>query len=399
MLLFRKFLDPQVAEPSQDNSIAHFMATQGVMNSSSEMVATPVTITEKKEETKQAQETTPAETAISNPPPASNTSETPKPAEEAKPVQEQIVQERIEQPSWQEVLKSQQPDTVFKELGFDDKMVKVVSQMKDLDQNVIGLIEAYKEGRHVDYLRELTTDYSKMSAEEVMRHQLRQDYPTASSQQLEALFKREVVKAYSLDSEYEDEKAEGQLLLEARADKHRAALIGNQQKYLIPKFTEPQRQSEVVDNTMEEDVKKFEVYRSQFNDNQYTKDIFANKSISIGEGDEKFTYKVDPNRIVKVLFNGEEWMSKMSEVKDNPDGSRSFSPNAKKQFLVGMVAEYGEDFLIEYAKHFKSLCGKSAIDPIENAKPLDASNASASQKGFETPAEAMAKAGRWNYGG
>ncbi len=398
MLLFRKFLDPQIAEPAKDNSIAHLMATQGVMNSSREMVATPISITENKEETKQATDSTPAETAISNPPPASNTSEPPQSTQEVTHVQEQTVQERAEQPSWQEVLKSQQPDTVFKELGFDDKMVKVVGQMKDLDPNVIGLIEAYKEGRHVDYLRELTTDYSKMSAEEVMRHQLRQDYPTASSQQLEALFKREVVKAYSLDSEDEDEKAEGQLLLEARADKNRAVLIGNQQKYLIPKFTEPQRQPE-VDNSMEEDVKKFEVYRSQFNDNQYTKDIFANKTISIGEGDEKFTYKVDPNRIVKVLFNGEEWMSKMSEVRDNPDGSRSFSPNAKKQFLVGMVAEYGEDFLIEYAKHFKSLGGKSVVETIENAKPNETSTASASQKGYETAAEAMAKAGRMNYGG
>ncbi len=402
MQFITKFFDPAIAEPPaaiEQPSIAQLMATQGVKSESGEYRSTPIVLTEKKEEPKPAPEPTPAATATVDSNNADTAkSEPPSLIEEPKdaPIVE-IPQEQSQVQSWQEVLKSQQPDTVFKELGYDDKMVKLVSQLKDLDPKVIGLVEAYKEGKHVDYLRDLTTDYSKMSPEEVMRHQLRQDYPTASSQQLDALFKREVTKAYSLDSDDEDEKMEGQLLLEARADKHRATLIANQQQFLIPKFTEPKAPE--PDKEGEEARQKFEVYRTQFNDNQYTKNIFATNQISIGEGEEKFTYPVKPDALTNVLFNGERWMEKMSDVKNNPDGSKTFTPNAKKQMLVAAVAEYGEDFFIQYAKHFKSLGGSKVVDTIDNAKPPDNNTPSAAPKAPETVAEAMARQGRVNYGG
>mgnify|MGYP000877031768 CR=1 FL=1 len=36
--------------------------------------------------------------------------------------------------TWQEVLKSQQPDQVLKELGFDDKTVKIFQKLKGFDK-------------------------------------------------------------------------------------------------------------------------------------------------------------------------------------------------------------------------------------------------------------------------
>lgn len=403
MLLFRKFFDTATTEPATQNqepqSIAALMAHQGVVNRTHDMVAAPIMITETKEENKPVNEPTPAATATSPSDTASTTSETPTQTKVEEPVQQlPIATEQVNQPSWQEVLKSQQPETVLSELGYDDQTVQLLSKIKSFDPKVVGLIQAYEQGKHVDYLRELSTDYSKMSDEDVMRHQLRRDNPQASDKALEVMFKKEVVQIYNLDSEDPDELAEGKLYLEAKAARYRSSLIENQQNYLLPKAPEPQRPVE-VDRSADEDVRKFEVYRTQFNDNPYTKDIFNSKSISFGEGDEKFSFKVDPNAIVKVLFNGEKWMERMSEVRDNPDGTRTFTPDTKKQFLVGMVAEYGEDFLKEYAKHFKSLGGKTVTDTIDNAKPPENTTSSTAPRGYNSVAEAMAKEGRPSYGG
>ena len=67
-----------------------------------------------------------------------------------------------------------------------------------------------------------------------MRHQLRREFPKASPQQLDALYKREVIKAYSLDSVDEEELEEGRALLEAKADKFRDQFTQDQQSKLLP---------------------------------------------------------------------------------------------------------------------------------------------------------------------
>jgi hypothetical protein len=360
-------------------------------------VATPISITEKKEEPAPAIEATPAVPANEASPAEQASPETPKP-EEQKPAEPQK-EIPVKVPTWQEVLK-QQPDTnlILKELGYDDKAVKLLSKLKQFDPKVMGLVDAYTEGKHVDYLKELTTDYSKMSAEEVMRHQLQQEYQGASKQQLDALFKHEVTKAYSLDSEDEDERTEGKFLLEAKADKHRATLIANQQNYLLP--TPPEPKAIEPDLKVQAAQKEFENYKSYITDgNSYSKNVFSTKQIAIGEGDEKFIFPVEPADLMDIVFDSEKGANALFEEKTNADGTKSFTPNVEKHWLAGAVMKYGKSFLDAYAQHWKSLGGKSAIKPIDNAKEPDVSNPSASEVAPTSAAEAMAKQGQLNSGG
>ena len=398
-MTIRKFFDPQVAEPSTSQSVAELMAANGVKSEGGEYKSTPIDITEKKEENSSVPEPTPAETAIVETKPDNGTPEPPQPKKEEPPVEiPQKAEPPAVVPTWQEVLKSQQPDTVFKEMGLDDNMVKLVNRIKDYDPKVIGLIQAYEKGTHVDYLRELTTDYSKLSAEEVMRHQLKQEYPKASDKALDALYMTEVIEKYKLDSTDDDEVERGRLLLDAKADRYRDEFVKKQEAYLVPKAPEPK--SEQPDNKVDEGVKQFEVYKSQFLDSPITKDIFTNKKFSIGEGENKFTADVDPQAIQEILYNGQKWLESTSIVTNNADGTMNFVPDVKKQFLIGMVAKYGEDFLNDYAKHYKSLGGKTVVDDIENAKPPEENpSSSPSQKAPSTVAEAMARQGSMNYGG
>lgn len=386
-----KFFDVAVPEPSggvvPTNNIASLMASQGTVNNGQVGIAEPVNITTetKDEKPTTSTEAVPAATATSASNDAPVKSETPSqpevPTEAPKPP---IAAEQPKVPSLQEVLKNQQPDTVLKELGFDDNLVKFLSGVKELDPKVLNFLNTWKEGKDVtSYLREWTTDYEKMSAEDVMRHQLQKDYPGANPAQLEALFKREVVKAYSLDSDDPDELAEGRLLLEARADKSRSALIESQKNYLFPAPPEPKAPE--PDTSAQQAQQEFEVYKSKIEGNPYTKEIFANNKISVGEGEDRYNHPVNPQKLTEVLYSQEAWQKSMF----HEDGS----PDVETQLLVATILTDKKGFISEFAKHYKSLGGKSAIEPIENASKPDGSAPSPTEIIPKTPAEAMARHG------
>ena len=377
-------------------NIAALMATQGVMNNTDNPVAKPIEITEKKEEPT-ATETAPAATATTDTKVETANSETPSPTTEVAPVQEpQKAAEPVKQPTWQEVLKSQQPDSVLKELGFDEDKLKFVKEVKELDPKMVAFLQTWQNGGDVTaYLREMTTDYKSMPAEEVMRHQLRQEYPTASDAQLEALYKREVVKAYNLDSTDDDEVSEGKLLLDAKADRYRADFIKNQDSKLLPK---PQEKSLEPDPAIAAREQMIENVTKQFNEDSYTKNVLATNQISIGEGEEKFNFPVDSKALIDLAINGDTTGELMfNKVESN--GQVNYLPKSDHQILVATVQKYGMSFINELIKHSKSLGGKSAIEPIENAKIISADNSSKAEGAPKTAAEAMAKGGTLNSGG
>lgn len=387
--MIKKFYDTAVAEPAGGSpSIAQLMATHGVMNSTEETVATPIVLnTEKKEEPQKPAEDSPAVTATEPSNGAKANLETPSPE---KPIEQTPIPQKEEmkaqQVQWQEVLRNQQPDTVLKELGYDEKAVSFLKDFNSLDPKMQAFLNVWKTNGDVkEYLREMTTDYEKMSAEEVMRHQLRQEYPKASQQQLEALYRREVIKAYSLDSEDEDELNEGKALLEAKADKYRETFINGQKDKLLPKAPPPVDNSAEEAKALEAEKQRIEAYKSQFNNNSSFKEINNSKAYSFGDGDEKFNYPVSPNDLQEILFT-EKWQDNMF----NSDGT----PNVEHQLLVATVNKYGINFIKELAKHFKSVGGNKAIEPIENASKPDMGTPSPAEAPPKSAAEAMARFGR-----
>lgn len=255
----------------------------------------------------------------------------------------------------------------------------------DVDPKLVGIIQAWKSGQLGDYVKELATDYSKMEAEDVMRHQLRVDYPKATERQLEILYKKEIVEKYNLDSVDEDEVAEGKELLAAKADKYRDSFIANQDKYLMP--NPPEKKAEVVpDNTAEQKAKEnIEAYVKNLTEDSYTKNIIADKKLTLGEGEEKFSFPVEPQELIDVLSNGEKWAETMFDDKG--------SIKTEHQLLIATVAKYGKSFLDAYALHFKGLGGKVVTDKIDNAKPPENNTSSKADPLPTSAAAAMAKSG------
>lgn len=395
-----KFFDtnvPDTGAASAAPSIASLMAKSGVVNSSDTPVATPISIPEKKEETAQtAPATVPAESAKTEAPAATVTPESPKPAEAVKPQKE----ETVKVPSWQEVLKSQQPDTILKELGFDDKTVGFLKGKKGIDEKLLNFYSHWESnnGDVTKYLKELTTDYSKMPAEEVMRHQLREEYPKATEKQIDALFKKQVLDAYKIDPNLytEEEVAEGRLLIEAIADKHRDKLVADQQNFLLPKPSEKTAEPDPQELARQQEVQEYQKYMQE---HSYTKGLFTNNKITIGEGEEAFNFPINPTEISEILFDSNKWAENFFVANQLPDGSTKYLPDVEKQYLVAAIIKHGKSFLDEYAKHSRALGAKAAIEPLENAAPPAGGQPAKAEAAVNNPAAAMAKGGRIVSGG
>lgn len=377
-------------------SFAEAMAKGGFRSTDSK-AEKPIVNTEKKEEPKAVESevkkvdtTTPSNEAKANSeslPPTEKKEEA-----EVKPIAQSATTEK----SWQEVLKGQQPNNVLKELGFDDKTVQLIQDLNKFEKKEFfyNLFNEWKnKGDLKSYLNELSTDYTKMQPEEVMRHQLREEYPKASEKQLDALFKNEVVKAYNLDSEDPDEVEEGKMLLEAKADKYRDTLVERQQTRLFPQVPEPPPIE--PDNSAQEAEQKFEAYKSTINKDPYSEKVFEKKQIVIGKGEDKWVMPVDPDALKNIILTDDGWNSTINNIDKNADGTvKSVTPKVKEQILIAAFAQNPEKFINDLAQHYLSIGGKKAIEPIDNAKQPDTVTMPNSVTQPNSLVEGMAKGGR-----
>ncbi len=398
-------IEPEVATEvasEEKPSLAAFMAKQGTKSTETDFkpIDNTTKSSEKKEEPKnenkgeETVETTTAQTKDVE----KGELETPKKQEEVKVESKNPPIEETKKPtlSLQEVLKQQPKTDVLKALGYDDKVLKVLNELDGFEKIDFfsNLINEWKtKGNLQGYLKELSTDYSKMPPEEVMRHQLREDYPNVSDAQLNALYKKKVIGEYNLDSEDPDEVEEGKLLLDAEAGRYRAKMIENQKTKLFPEV--PEAKEEIPDNSQEiEEQKNVEAYKSAIETDPYSKKIFDSKKIIIGEGEDAFSFPVDPETVKGVLFDSSKWAENLFDIERNPDGTiKKSTPKVENQILTAIFSENPKKFLSDYAKHFKAIGGKAAIEPLENAKPKETTRTSVADKLPKTMAEAMAKGG------
>lgn len=376
-------------------SIAQLMASQGTKSQGGDMVATPININ------RQVVEDTPQVTETVEETPTATVEETTttvtEPTVETTPQVEtakETVVETQPQLSWQEVLKQQQPEQILSELGYDKTTIELTKEIAE-NEKMLAFYKHWKDNGNVkDYLREIETDYSKMPAEEVMRNQLRQEYPNATERQLEILYRKEVIEKYQLDpNQYsEDEVEEGKLLLEAKADKFRNDLILNQSKFLLPTPKQPET---VVDNSQEEALKELEAYKSTVNTNPLTQSLINTKSLTVGEGNDKYSLPIqNPQSVLDVLYDTDSWAKSFFDEKDG-----KLIPNVEKQlFVASAVLDY-KSLVNSLINHGKALGKKEAVTPIENIKPTNEIAPTPQSAEPTSIAGLMAKKGTVNTGG
>jgi len=397
-MYIKKFYDMEASEAGASTeetpSIAALMAREGTKSSAEGTDYEPVHLNNGGWESKPIKEESPVETTTDN---SNDRYDTQKLWSEDDDVSTPQKAGETDSRDWQDAIKTQTPDEVLKALGFDDKAVSFIKELKEVDPKMVNFLNTWKEKGDVsDYLKELNTNYAEMPAEDVMRHQLRAEYPKASEAQLDILYKKEIVEKYGLNSYDEDEVNEGKLLLEAKAEKYRDELVRQQQDRLLPQapdkteamMMEQQRIESISQNVIKD-----------FNENPYTKEVLSKNAITIGDGADKFSFPIDTKAVTDMVLYGDQTGESMFEIKKDANGQETYVPKSQHQLLVATVNKYGEKFITELAKHYKSIGGRAAIDPIDNAKPRETRTPSSSNEEPKTIAGAMAKYGRVNSGG
>jgi hypothetical protein len=303
--------------------------------------------------------------------------ETPK----AEVVEPPIATPEPPQVDWKEFLKKEQPKTVLTELGFDEKMV--------------NFLEYWKSGGDVQqYLKELTTDYNEMPAEELMKHQLRREYPNANDRQLELLYKREVVDKFQLDPERFDEEQveEGKLLLDAYASKYRQDFVKEQQSKLLAPA--PGKAAPEVDPAIAEQQRLVESAKNQLVGSDLYRKVLENNALVVGDGEEAFKFPLDAKELPDIIYDSERFAESLFTIKQE-NGKAVLVPDVEKQMLVAAVAKHGMKIIVELAKHYKAVGSQKAINPIENPSPTgQPASATVRDSVPDTPAGMLAKFGR-----
>lgn len=390
------------------NDVLAAMAKHGVKNDTAEPIAPLIPLPDAEVKTDEGEGQKPPEGGKPNPEaengkPKETATELPESqANDGKTASELAPQQEIKPVVLSEVLKNHKPETVLKELGFNDEVVSFVSGLNEgVDKKLVSLLNNYKtngvEGVK-NYLSVLTTDYVSMQPEDIMRKQIAKEYPKASPEQLEVLYDDEIVERYKLDPDRfsETEVARGKMLLEAKAERHREDFINEQQQNLLKDYTPPPPPPP-PDNSAEEkrQSEALAEIKRVISESDYTKKVIANNAFTVGDGENKFTYPVDTKEVLDLIFDADKSAQTLFDVQKTEGQPDKFVPKTEHQILVATVQKYGMDFIDKLYKHGISIGAKSIVAPIQNASPLNPAQAAPAQEGEpRTPAEAMARRGR-----
>jgi hypothetical protein len=172
--------------------------------------------------------------------------------------------------------------------------------------------------------------------------------------------------------------------------------VADQQSYLLPKPSEKTADPDTQELARQQEVQEYQKYMQE---HSYTKGLFANNKITVGEGEEAFNFPINPTEISEILFDSNKWAENFFIANQLPDGSTKYLPDVEKQYLVAAIIKHGKSFLDEYAKHSRALGAKAAIDPLENAMPPAGGQPAKAEAAANNPAAAMAKGGRIVSGG
>jgi hypothetical protein len=366
---------PVIDTPSYED-IASALASQGVRTDSQlDQVIPEATIKPAAEPLATPETGKPAPEPAAGTPPAKTPEPTP-----AAPVQQTPAATPVKV-DWREEAKKADPSELMTLLGFDDKLK--------------GFVNKWKAGEDVTpYVEATSIDYSKMPAEEVMRRHLREEFKDLSEEDFQLVYENRITNKYQLDPELFDERQQkvGKVLLNADANKIRTQLTTAQQQMIlntkppVPSGPTPEQQAEQAQQTRN-------WFKGEVQKDPLAAGILANKKLTIGEGAEAFHYEIkDPNVLFDTISDQKKMMEKVFDVRME-NGEERFYPKGDRHILMGMIAEYGMDFLNQFGKHMRALGAGQALEPIENSSKESGTPANSGQPEL-SPAAALAMHGK-----
>lgn len=215
------------------------------------------------------------------------------------------------------------------------------STYKFKDDFIRQAVEFYeKTGDLTPYLQAKTVDFSKMSDEEVMRRNLREQYSDLSDKAFDRLFKIEVTDKYKLDAdEWAEEDSElGRELLKSEATKLRGKYQDWQRNFSAP---EPEASQE-----QEEALEQFQKFEQEVRSNDLTRSLIEGKKLTIKTADGEFNYEIpQADSLLDMTINNEKFFGQFA----NPNGQLDYG-RWYKTAAYSQNPEMFEKSLINFGK-------------------------------------------------
>jgi hypothetical protein len=283
-----------------------------------------------------------------------------------EPVEKVVEPETAPQPEAQ-----QEPEAPKPESSGDDKAPEPAKidpvEYKFKDDFIKGVVEFYeKTGDLTAYLQAKTVDFNKMSDEEVLRRELREQYSELSDGAFERLYKQQVVDKYKLDP---DEWSEEDAQLERELMKVEASKLRSKYVEWQNGFKAPEPEPTDADKQMAEQMARFE---QEVKMNPLTKGLVENKKISLKTQDGEFNYEVEPNALLDMTLDNDRFFAQFANDKGELDYDRwykvaaySNNPEQFERSLINFGKTLGRQ---EIAKEIKNPTVNTAGDvPTEGA--------------------------------
>ncbi len=280
------------------------------------------------------------------------------------------------QVSWEDAIKDVDKKELLKKAGVSGFVI-------EMNEHIAN------GGNPVDYLNAKSIDYNSFSDEDIIKSDLKKQFPFLSKDEVE----RMINKKYGLTGGAEDD-ADGLLMLKTDAHSKRTSLINEQQRF---KIAEPiakvneehsQQEQQAQQAELESRMKAFE---QRMRNEPANKSLLEEKKISInlGEGVTPFNIKVsNPELLVSPQYNQEALIRAMAKNPQEVEFNKLELDPAKVQrmMLVGLDPNYERNFYnYGLAQGMKKVVSEGQNAQRQPQQQAAASNASLGQT-FSTSA-------------
>jgi hypothetical protein len=258
------------------------------------------------------------------------------------------------QPSfnWKDEIKKLDRKEIAKELGFHDFTL-------EMDEYLA------KGGNAADYISAKGFDWNKISDEDLVKSELKGQFPDASDTQISRLYNK---KFNQREEDIDEDKEDGMLLMKAEARKLREEKINKQNSFKIPEANIPPVTYEAEYTQWKQQQESQPALMKQlsefYQNHEATKNLNQSKrvAINLGDGVPAFNFSINnPEALTRMfLDNGETWNKLTS--------TQSGEPDVPKQQLISLFSHNPQKFIQDIFNYGTQMGRKKMVDEGQNAQ-------------------------------
>lgn len=244
---------------------------------------------------------------------------------------------------WKDTIKGVDRNEVLKALGVNEFAIEINDHLTN-------------GGDAADYISAKFIDYNKISDADIVKGDLKKQYPHFTPQQVDLMFNRR----YSVAEDAEPEDKEyASLQLSADAHNSRQTKIQEQQKFKIP--TPVQSVNEQA--ALEEQRRNIEAASQWFAEHEATKSLLSSKRVALNLGDNgTFNFNVDrPELLMKAITDPSTWQKLTLNKQGEPD--------VAKMQKIALYAANPDQFENDLVNYGKSLALPALLKEGQNVTP------------------------------